>query len=368
MTLSKILVTGATGKTGSLVVAELLKKQIPVRAMVRSLDARSEALQRSGAEVVVADMYDPDQLLEAMKGIQRAYYLPPIQPHMIQSAVAFAVAARESKLEHIVQMSQWTSARAHPANMTRHTWLNDQLFGMIPGVAHTIFNPGIFADNFLRVIDFSALLWIYPVLSGDGRVAPVSNEDMAKSASALLIDGPKKHEGKRYRPTGPLLMNAAEMVKIIEKVVGHRVFTMNMPFWMLGKVARQQGIDPYQMSPLRYYLEDIKQGTFSFEGGVTNVVEELTGSPAESFETTARRYAALPFAQQTFSNRLKAFINFNITPFYRGYNFDKFDKQLALPVPPRPSLSIHDPYWIAEHKAQMDGTVIGNTIPTKAAE
>jgi uncharacterized protein YbjT (DUF2867 family) len=37
----RILVTGATGKTGSVVVSELLKAGYPVRAMVRREDSRS---------------------------------------------------------------------------------------------------------------------------------------------------------------------------------------------------------------------------------------------------------------------------------------------------------------------------------------
>ena len=50
----KILVTGATGKTGRAVVEELLAKEVPVRALVHSRDARSAALARGGAEIVVA--------------------------------------------------------------------------------------------------------------------------------------------------------------------------------------------------------------------------------------------------------------------------------------------------------------------------
>ena len=56
----KILVTGATGGTGRPVVAELLAKGFPVRAVVHKRDARSEALDREGVETVVADLYDPD--------------------------------------------------------------------------------------------------------------------------------------------------------------------------------------------------------------------------------------------------------------------------------------------------------------------
>jgi uncharacterized protein YbjT (DUF2867 family) len=353
MSKPKILVTGATGGTGLPVVSELLAKGLSVRAMVHRRDSRSAALERRGVEVVVADIYDPDQLLVALRGVNRAYYLPLIEPFMIQSAAAFAFAAREAKIEHIVQMSQWTSHRTHPAAMTQQTWLVDKLFAGILGVAHTIFNPGMFAHNFLRTIDFAALLGIYPILSGDGCAAPVSNEDMARVIAVLLAEGPDKHAGRSYRPTGPQLLTAHEMAQIIAQVVGHRVLPIPMPIWMLGKVAQQQGVDPYQISALRYYMEDMKRGTFSFEGGVTGVVEEITGTPAETFETTARRYAALPFAKQTIGNRLKAFINFNLTPFYPGYNFAKFDRRLRLPMPPKATLSIDDQQWRETHAAQM---------------
>jgi NAD(P)H dehydrogenase (quinone) len=51
----KILVTGATGKTGSVVVAELLKAGYPVRALVHREDGRSGRLKALGAEIAVAD-------------------------------------------------------------------------------------------------------------------------------------------------------------------------------------------------------------------------------------------------------------------------------------------------------------------------
>ena len=44
----KILVTGATGKTGRAVVDELLAKGVPVRAVVHSKDGRGTALERMG--------------------------------------------------------------------------------------------------------------------------------------------------------------------------------------------------------------------------------------------------------------------------------------------------------------------------------
>ena len=353
MTKPKILVTGATGRTGSTLVAELRKHDWPVRAMVSREDARSADLKKLGAEIVVADMYDPEQLFKAVKGTQRAYYLPLMRPYMIQAATAFAVAARDANLEVIVQMSQWTSSASHPTAMTRQTWLVDHTFSMIPGVAHIIFNPGMFADNFLRVIDFAALLGIFPVLMGDSKCAPISNEDMARCAAVLLMDDPAKHAGKSYRPTGTELLSGKDMAAIIAKVVGHGVIPVNLPIWMFRKVARQQKIDPYQIALLIQYIEDNKQGAFSYQGGVTRVMEELTGSPAESFETSARREAALPYARQTIANRLKAFVNFNLTPFYPGYNIAAYERKLELPVPPRPLRCMEDADWKKSRAAQM---------------
>src|SRR5437667_124337 len=142
MSLPKILVTAATGKTGTVVTSELLRAGYPVRAMVRREDDRSARLKTQGAEIAVADMSDVERVADALKDVQRAYYCPPFDPYMIQGAVAFAVAAKESRLEHIVGLTQWLSSPSHPALMTRQLWLVDRLFSMTPGITHTIVRPG----------------------------------------------------------------------------------------------------------------------------------------------------------------------------------------------------------------------------------
>src|SRR5271169_4625307 len=145
----RIIVTGATGKTGSVVTTQLLKAGYPVRAMVHREDGRSARLQAQGAEIAVADMSDVERVADALEDIQRAYYCPPFDPYMIQGAVAFAAAAKESRLEHVVGLTQWLASPSHPSLMTRQLWLVDRLLSMIPGVTHTVVRPGFFADAYL---------------------------------------------------------------------------------------------------------------------------------------------------------------------------------------------------------------------------
>jgi uncharacterized protein YbjT (DUF2867 family) len=66
----RIIVTGATGKTGSVVVTELRKAGYPVRAIVRREDGRSARLKAQGAEVAVADMSDVERIADALKHVQ----------------------------------------------------------------------------------------------------------------------------------------------------------------------------------------------------------------------------------------------------------------------------------------------------------
>lgn len=94
MTHNRVLVTGATGRIGSAVAAQLLEKGVPTRAMVHRDDARSARLRGLGAEVVVADMFDFQQVAAALDGVDRLYFNPPYHPHALDSAVTFAVAAR----------------------------------------------------------------------------------------------------------------------------------------------------------------------------------------------------------------------------------------------------------------------------------
>src|ERR1700719_3599406 len=351
-----ILVTGATGKTGSIVAAELLKDGYPVRALVHREDGRSARLKAQGAEIAVADMSDVERVADALKEVHRAYYCPPFDPYMIQGAAAFAVAAKEARLEHIVGMTQWLASPSHPSLMTRQHWLVDRLFSTIPGAAHTIVRPGFFADDYLVTIGASAQLGILPWMFGDSRNAPPSNEDIARVAVAALID-PARHAGKSYRPTGPELLGAEDMAKAIGRAVGRSVRAVPTPTWLFLKTARMGGYPIDLISGIRYYIADHKRGAFELGAPTTDVLD-VTGRPAEDFETIARRYEALPQNRRTFGNWVRELAQFMTTPLSPGFNFDRYDRELRRPFPFEPQSALESKVWRREH---------GITDPAKPA-
>jgi hypothetical protein len=231
--------------------------------------------------------------------------------------------------------------------MTRQHWLVDRLFSTIPGVAHTIVKPGFFAEAYLATIGASAHLGIFPWMFGHSRNAPPSNEDIARVSVAALMD-PARHAGKSYRPTGPELLGGEEMAKAIGRAVGRSVKAVPTPAWLFMKAARMSGYPIDVFSGFRYYIDDHKRGAFEVGAPTTDVLD-VTGRPAEDFETIARRYAALPRNQRNFSNWLREFVQFMFAPLSPSFNLDRYDRELRRPFPSAPQLVTDSKVWRREH-------------------
>jgi hypothetical protein len=115
------------------------------------------------------------------------------------------------------------------------------------------------------------------------------------------------------------------------------------------KAARMSGYPIDLFSNIRCYIEDHKRGAFELGAPTTDVLD-VTGRPAEDFETIARRYAALPRSQRTFGNKLREFAQFLMTPFSPGYNFDRYDRELRSPFPSQPQFAPESDIWTREHR------------------
>jgi uncharacterized protein YbjT (DUF2867 family) len=356
MAQARVLVTGATGKIGGAVAAQLIEKGVPTRALVHRDDERSARLRAAGAEVVVADMFDYRQVETAMVGVDRVFFNPPYHPHVLDSAVAFAVAARRSGVEAVVALGQWLASPEHPSLMTRQHWLTDKVFELLPDTAHVTVDPGFFADNYLKLVPTAALLGVFPMPAGVGRNAPPSNEDIARVAVGGLLD-PHRHHGKAYRPTGPTLLSAAEIADAIGEAVGRRVRHVEVPRSMFMRAVRVDAkrlkADMFVESSLRHYLPEHALGTWEV-GAPTTHVRDVAGVEPEDFLTIARRYAADPAARRTAGNLVRALAGSLLMAVVPMHRLDRFDRMQQHPRPAHPRLSGESAFWRGEHPASAD--------------
>lgn len=343
----KILVSGATGKVGIEVVKQLIEKKYPVRTIVHKQDTRSEQLKKLGAEIVVADVFDTEAVYNAMKDTQRVFYLPVVHPYMIQSSVAFAVAAHQLQIEQIVTLTQWLSNPSHPSLLTRHHWLTDKLMPMIPGIASTIVNPGVFGEVVAGFIPSAAVTGSFPNFIGDGKAPLCSNADMARVCVAALSD-PAKHNGKTLKPTGPENLSMQDVAKILTKLTGKKIKAMLMSNKMFLKAAKASGISAFEAYITQHYFEDGQRGSFEVYAP-TNTVYELTGVKPETYESIAKRYLSLPESQPTFSNKMKGFKDLFKIITTLPYNIEKYKKEMGFPVLTNPQLSADNAIWKQEH-------------------
>jgi len=348
MTRPKILVTGATGRTGAVVVTELLKAGYPVRALVRRDDARAAALRDRGVDIAVADMTDAERVALAMRGVQRAYWLPPYDAEMLTGAAVFAIAAREARLEAIVSLSQWLASPTHPAFLTRQHWLADQIFATLPDIALTLVTPGLFADApYLATMGMISHLGVMPWLFGDSLTAPPSVNDIGCVAAAALMD-PQRHAGRTYRPTGPVLLSGGDMAAILSRVFGRKVRLVPTPLWTFLKGAHLDGHPTALLSCMEHYVEEHRRGAFAI-GAPNDDVAHVTGRPAESFESVARRLAALPENRPSRTRSLLEFARFLALPFTRGPNTRRYLRGLQIVAPAAPQYIGESAVWSREH-------------------
>lgn len=288
----RILVTGATGRTGAPTVQYLLEHGYLVRAFVHRTDARSEVLRKLGADIFVGDLLSFDDVSRSLNGVQRAYYCPPFSANLLHYSSVFALAAEAAKLEVVALLSQWLPNSSDPSVVTREHWLTNHFFWWMPSVDVIYVNPGLFAFIYMLPLSVIVNLGLLPLPFGEGQNAPPANEDIARVAAAVLMN-PAPHLGKTYRPTSPKLLSTEEIAGIFGKILNRNVRYKNVSTSAFTKAARAQGVSPFEISQIASYADDLRNGAFQL-GAPTSHIEEVTGKPPEDFEITARRYIANP--------------------------------------------------------------------------
>ncbi len=263
------LVTGATGRIGRTLVAQLAAQGLPVRALARN--ARGEAWA-SGVEAVDADLAQSDALRAALAGVEAVFLFTPIT-----GASDLASLARGAGVRRGVLLSSIATQKADPRTnpiAARHARAEQLLAAS--GLPATVLRPDTFAAN--------ALDWA-PEIRASGRVrlahpgsrrVPLHEEDLA-AVAALAMTTPG-HEGQAWWLTGPAQVSQGEQVQAIADAIGRPVAFDELP--EEEALAQWQARMP---EPAARRLLDYLRKSVDQPPPVSPEVLRLLGRPARSF-------------------------------------------------------------------------------------
>jgi len=279
--MQRILITGATGTVGRLVVSQLPATGIQVRALVRNPDA---ARFPSEVEVVRGDLTLPESLDGCLDGMDTVF-LVWVAP---SAAIAPALERIAKHARRIVFLSAPLKT-PHPLfqqpNPARK--VGEQIERLIEnsGLQWTFLRPGMFAGN--------ALGWWAPQIRvGDvvrwphlaASTAPIDERDIAAVAVRTLCeDG---HAGAEYVMTGPQSLSQFEQVSIIGRAIGRSLHIEE-----ISPDEAQEGLSNMPASVVNMLL-DAWGAAIGQPAFVTSTVAEITGAPARTFLEWATDHAA----------------------------------------------------------------------------
>jgi NAD(P)H dehydrogenase (quinone) len=216
--MTTILVTTANGDTGRPMVDHLLAEGFAVRAMVRTDDERAQGLRDKGVEVILGDLLSFRDVRAALTGVQRAYFNFPVGEGLVEAAVMFAQAAREQRLELIVNMSQIQSRPHARSKATQNHWLAEQVFDW-SGVPTTHLRVTFFMQWLLYVAALIRYGRYAMPYDAESRFAPIAADDIALTA-AKIFTSPTEHGGRIYTLTGPVEYSHEELAAEVARVLG----------------------------------------------------------------------------------------------------------------------------------------------------
>lgn len=210
----KILVTGATGNVGRLVVDELLRYGVEVRALTNN---PAKAALPAGVEVVEGYLGRLATMPAALEGVERMYLAP--LPRTAREVVALAERAGVRRIVALSGSEADQEAAGDPS--TWHYYAVERAVEAAAGIEWTFLRAGEFMTNALGWAESIRAEGVVRAAYGEVAYAPIDLVDIAAVAAiALVEDG---HDRKKYELTGPESLSKIERARIIGEAIGRAI-------------------------------------------------------------------------------------------------------------------------------------------------
>lgn len=278
-----ILVTGATGQVGKMVVENLLKRGLPVRAFVRD-DRALEDIKHSKLEIAVGMFEDTASLERAMDGVARLFLVARGNPDQVAQHENVISAAERAGVKHIVKLSAYGASQDAPiAFMRWHAETEAQL--QKAQLEWTFLRPHLYMQNLLRLGASVAKESEFSAPMGRDSFGFIDVRDIAEAAAKVLrTDG---HEEKVYTLTGPSVVSYMEIAEYLSATLGKTVKYNGVTQGEFYQQLLSKGTPEWRAYDLAH-IADAYPG--KRKERITNDVYDVLGRPARSMDTFLNDY------------------------------------------------------------------------------
>ena len=270
-----ILLTGATGKTGSATAKALNEKGITFRALIRNEEKRG-GIESLGGEVVIGSIENKEAVDQSMVDVETALILLPNSENQLSLEKQLVDSAKQAGAKRVVKMS---SIEATPDAMSPipKLHLESEEYIKQSGLSWTMIKPNFYMQNLLAsagTIKDQGKIFL-PM--GEGKTGMIDTTDVGKVlAKVLSEDG---HESMNHEITGPEILSFNEVAEIFSKGLDKQVDYVDVPLAAYKETLGQFLTNQWHLDAVIDLFKGIADGGIEEK---TDTYSELMGESPKS--------------------------------------------------------------------------------------
>ena len=222
-----IVITGAAGQLGRLVISELLKT-VPAAQIVAAVrhPGKASDLAALGVQLRVADYSEPATLDSAFAGADKLLLISSSEVGQRFAQHRNVIDAAKRAKVGLIAYTSLLRADSSPLALAAEHQQTEALL-KDSGLPHVLLRNGWYTENYLASIPPALQHGVFIGSAGDGRIASAARADYAAAAAAVLTR--TDQAGKVYELAGDEAYTLSELATEITRQSGKTVAYKNLP-------------------------------------------------------------------------------------------------------------------------------------------
>ncbi len=282
-----IVITGASGQLGRLVINELLES-VPAQELVAAVRNPDKVADLAAKGVVVrrADYNDPATLKSAFEGADKVLLISSSEVGQRTPQHANVIEVAKMVGVELLAYTSILHADTTPLPLGLEHKQTEALLAQ-SGIPYALLRNGWYTENYTAAVPVALQYGVVMGCAGEGRISSAARADYAAAAAAVLLG--ENQSGKVYELAGDDSYTLSELAAEISSQSGKAVSYQDMPEAEYAKALLEAGL-PEGLAGLL-----AESDTGASKGGLFDdgkALSQLIGRPTTSLAVSVREALA----------------------------------------------------------------------------